>query len=96
MGYFPNGTSGMMYEEQYCQHCVHFKPDDGGCMVWLAHLLHNYDECNNDKSILDLLIPRSENGLGNEECKMFHAYDGDRCRQTKDMFKEDGNDFRSG
>jgi len=33
----------------------------------LAHLLHNYDECNNDKSILVLLIPRSENGLGNEE-----------------------------
>lgn len=46
MGYFPNGTSCMCYEEQYCYKCVHSQAE-GGCVVWLAHLLKNYDECNN-------------------------------------------------
>lgn len=36
MGYFPNGTSGMMYEEEYCDRCAHQR---GGCAVWLAHML---------------------------------------------------------
>jgi hypothetical protein len=61
----------MDYEEQYCNQCAHQKPDDGGCAVFLAHLLMNYDECNNDKSILHMLIPRSKDGLGNEKCLMF-------------------------
>lgn len=72
MGYFANGTEGAIYEAQYCERCVHYGPEDGpGCMVWFAHLLHNYDECNNDDSILHLLIPRSADGLSNEQCKMF-------------------------
>jgi hypothetical protein len=68
MGYFPNGTAGEMYEEQYCSRCVH---QEDGCAVWLAHLLKNYDDCNDDSSILHMLIPRSEDGLSNEKCKMF-------------------------
>lgn len=68
MGYFPNGTSGMDYEEQWCLKCVHHE----NCAVWLAHMLHNYDECNNPDSILHMLIPLSKNGLGNEKCRMFH------------------------
>lgn len=68
MGYFSNGSEGADYEAAYCVRCVHLQ----GCAVWLAHMLHNYDECNNEKSILHLLIPRSDNGLGNEECLMFH------------------------
>jgi hypothetical protein len=73
MGYFSNGDEGMSYEEQYCSRCVHRgNEDDGGCAVFLAHLLHNYDECNKDDSILHLLIPRSKNGVGNEQCALFY------------------------
>jgi hypothetical protein len=72
MGYFPNGDAGKAYEEQYCERCVHQKPDDGGCAVWLAHMVHNYDECNKDESILHLLIPRTKDKLWNEQCAMFH------------------------
>lgn len=71
MGYFSNGTEGMDYEAHYCERCVHQGPEDGpGCAVWLAHLLHNYDECNNPDSILHLLIPYEDGHSG--ECKMFH------------------------
>jgi len=69
MGYFSNGTEGMDYQERYCSRCVHDANRD--CPVWAAHLLHNYDECNNKGSILHMLIPRSKDGLGNEQCKMF-------------------------
>lgn len=71
MGYFSNGTEGMYYEAQYCDRCVHQDGPDGqsGCAVWLAHLLHNYKECQNPESILHLLIPRE--GISNGQCKMF-------------------------
>lgn len=73
MGYFSNGTEGMMYEAEYCDHCIHQDGPDGqsGCAVWLAHMLRNYEECNNDNSILHLLIPRSKDHLSNEQCAMF-------------------------
>jgi len=71
MGYFPNGTAGMDYEERYCSRCVHQGPPDGpGCAVMLAHMLHNYKECNIPESILHLLIPRDKDGW-NQECAMF-------------------------
>ncbi len=72
MGYFSNSTEGEMYAEQYCDHCVHQNGADGQspCMVWSAHLLLNYDECNNKDSILHMLIPRSEGGF-NDQCRMF-------------------------
>lgn len=73
MGYFPNGTAGMDYEARYCNRCAHgpiARPDDG-CAVWLAHMLKNYDECNNADSVLHILIPRTEGGIGNEQCTMF-------------------------
>jgi hypothetical protein len=75
MGYFSNGTEGMDYESAYCARCVHQKPDDGGCVVWLAHLLHNYDACNNTDSILHLLIPRDDEGR-NLQCAMFVPKEG--------------------
>lgn len=72
MGYFSNSTDSMSYEEQYCAKCLHQGPPDGpGCHVWLAHLLYNYDDCNNDKSILHVLIPRTEDGLSNKQCTMY-------------------------
>jgi hypothetical protein len=73
MGYFPNGTSGEIYESKYCSKCLHQELEDIGCPIWHAHMMYNYDECNNEKSILHLLIPRSEDGIGNEECTMFVA-----------------------
>lgn len=79
MGYFPNGTSGLDYESRYCEHCVHNGMDengefpDGGCPILLLHLMWNYDQCDDDdkKLALDVFIPRSEDGLSNEQCKMF-------------------------
>jgi len=75
MGYFPNGTEGMIYEEKYCADCVHINGADGesGCAVFLAHLMHNSAGCNDDKSILHILIPISKSGRGNEKCTMFHS-----------------------
>ena len=71
MGYFSNGTEGMLYEDDFCSRCVHQKPDDGGCAVWLAHMLYNYRDCNDENSILHLLIPRSKDKLSNEKCTMW-------------------------
>ena len=86
MGYFSNGTESESYEAKYCNRCVHQKPDDGGCAVFFAHLLYNYEECNKEDSILHLLIPRKKEGLGNEQCAMFHEEKSDRCKHTLEMF----------
>lgn len=74
MGYFPNGTSGDSYEEKYCNHCIHEDGPDGksGCAVMLAHLVHNYKECNNEDSILHMLIPRKPDGF-NDKCLLYVA-----------------------
>ena len=69
MGYFSNGTEGEIYAERFCERCVH----NEGCAVWTAHMLHNYRDCNDPGSILHILIPRSEDGVGNEQCRMFTA-----------------------
>lgn len=70
MGYFPNGCAGDAYEAKYCNRCVH----QDGCAVMLAHLLHNYEDCNKPESVLHLLIPRSKNGW-NQKCAMFITAD---------------------
>ena len=75
MGYFSNGSEGMDYEERYCKRCIHYGPEEGpGCPIWFAHLLYAYEECNstsNAKTMLDMLIPRTADGLDNEQCVMF-------------------------
>ena len=71
MGYFPNGTSGMMYEDEYCDKCVHMLLEFG-CPCMDAHTLWNYDECNNGNSILHKMIPRNKNGF-NERCIFFRS-----------------------
>lgn len=72
MGYFSNGCEGHDYEDRWCSRCIHRGSDDGpSCPVWFAHLDLNYEECNNKKSILHILIPRTKDGLGNEQCRMF-------------------------
>lgn len=70
MGYFSNGTDGMIYEDTFCSRCIHNNKSEKGCAVWDAHSIYNYDECNKADSILHILIPRDENGR-NQECKMF-------------------------
>lgn len=71
MGYFSNGTEGMDYEERYCSTCLHRGPVNGpGCYVWFAHMLHPSDGIKTG-SILNLLIPRSKDGLSNERCTMY-------------------------
>lgn len=70
MAYFSNGTESRMYEAQYCDRCVHQHPEHG-CPVWGTHELWNYDECNKPDSVLHRMIPRTEDGLGNEQCTFF-------------------------
>ena len=78
MGYFSNGTEGLMYEERYCARCVH--DNKGTCPVLVAHLLFAYELCNEKvhpgKVMLDMLIPLSKDGCGNEQCVMFVEKDG--------------------
>lgn len=77
MAYFSNGSEGEYYEAKYCAKCVHQpeNPDDGGCALMLAHLLHNYDqhdkvgELNAVGKVLSILWPRK--GAYNGECSMF-------------------------
>lgn len=83
MGYFSNSSESCSYESYYCDRCQHQGPPDGpGCAVWLAHMLYNYQECNHEKSILHLLIPRTEDKLDNKQCAMFRPNKWDR-RQRK-------------
>jgi len=74
MGYFSNGSESWDYEETYCNKCIHGqKLDDPKdfqpCAVLDAHSLYNYEECNNKKSILHILIPLKD-GF-NQKCRMF-------------------------
>lgn len=98
MGYFANGTAGMEYESQYCDKCVHQKPDDGGCAVFMVHLMHNHEECNKPESILHKLIPRTDDGLGNEQCRMYHEIGQDRpeVASGKAMLIPTANEARVG
>ena len=71
MGYFSNGTEGLMYEEKYCERCVHYEDADGNhaCPVWAAHLFYCYGADEKTQRILDMLIPQE--GVGNGQCTMF-------------------------
>lgn len=81
MGYFSNGTEGALYFERWCCNCVHDADQSKPCPVWSAHLIANYEECNKPGSILSMLIPRAEDGLGNKQCLMFIERDS-----TGDLF----------
>ena len=76
MGYFPNGTSGDLYQEHICERCRHHPDHDDleqpSCAVWFAHMERNYKDCNNPDSPLHILIPRNAKGE-NERCRMFIA-----------------------
>jgi len=74
MGYFSSGTEGMDYQARYCERCVNYGPDEGpGCPIWSLHLLWNYDSCRDEMKdkALRHFIPIAENGVWNEQCRMF-------------------------
>lgn len=89
MAYFPNGMSCEVYEEKWCAHCRHgaHGADEDGCPVMVLHLVNNYAALDNEllKDALDFLIPMD--GLEAQKCRMFLAWDEERCDKTEDLFK---------
>lgn len=59
MAYFSNGTEGEKLDEQ-CDKCP---LGQKACPVFLVQMLHNYDQCGNEKlkAAMDLLI--NEDGI---------------------------------
>lgn len=90
MAYFPNGTSGLAYQERYCYGCKHFPHDDPDapfCAVWTLHLLYNREAVGKNKdetaeAFLNTLIPRGEDGLPGE-CSMYLPDDSDAALERK-------------
>lgn len=73
MAYFPNGTSGMMYEEKWCVRCVHGQDvEELMCPVWFAHMLWNYDTRADEEisGILEYMIPTRDDHFP-DKCRMF-------------------------
>lgn len=96
MGYFANGTEGAMFEETWCQNCVHYDPNvgvDPPCPVWMMHLLYSYDLCSKKedpgKVILDALIEqkmvKASDGIDAfvNECRMFYSANGAQPGQMR-------------
>lgn len=73
MGCFSNGSEGLDYQERYCKRCIHREDQtkDRYCPLWSAHLVYSYSGGPEAQEILNRLIPRSEDGLSNEQCAMF-------------------------
>ena len=82
MAYFPNGLSGESYERQVCAFCVHHE----GCTVWLAHLIHNYDQIIDGETVKDhplqILIPDGEDGHA-QLCTMFYSDNAEHMAKAK-------------
>jgi hypothetical protein len=86
MGYFSNNDEGSAYEERYCSRCIH-GGEDLECPVIFVHAMYAYKECgkgSNAERILNILIPRAKNGVGNEQCKMFVARTGSEEDESED------------
>jgi hypothetical protein len=75
MGHFSNGTEDEDYQFTYCRHCIHDIGQD--CPVLFLHLLYGSDQCKDTevgkalKDVLTRLIPRTKDGVYNEQCRMF-------------------------
>jgi len=93
MGYFPNMTSWEYWARDNCFKCHHWPKDDDAppCEVEMAHQLYSYELCNRDddpgKVILDMLIPTSKDGTGNDKCAMFVARNGVTDEHLRDWEK---------
>lgn len=69
MAYFPNGTSGMVFEDQ-CSKCKYGK---ASCPIAVAQYLYNYESANNEiaTKILEALV--KDDGT----CSMWKAFKRD-------------------
>lgn len=85
MGYFANGTEGMIFEENVCSGCVHGQDVDAPCPIWNLHNLWNYDQfpehektpegkaaAETKREALDTFIVETGGEYSDQECKMFH------------------------
>lgn len=72
MGSFSNGEMWRIFEDKFCERCVHHTYDDGtdtwGCPVSDAHLMNDPHGNEMAEFILELLI---ESGVTGNTCKMF-------------------------
>lgn len=94
MGYFSNGTEGMMYEEEFCNNCTNWIERDGSdvksCPIMDAHFWSNYDQFSKSKYskslklVLDTLIPRE--GAYNGTCSMFTPIES--VEKKRDYFRD--------
>jgi hypothetical protein len=77
MAYFPNGSSGDKYLEEYCFRCVNWvdlgDDRDFGCPIWDLHTVHNYEQIKKDdfRRILDSFIPMDKEKVYPGQCLMF-------------------------
>lgn len=73
MAYFPNGTSGEIYLEDWCFQCKNWqqrKDEDGtGCPIMDVHFMFGYSERTRD--ILNALIPMDKEGIYPLQCRMY-------------------------
>ena len=69
VGFFPNGTSFIVYDDEWCAGCVHGGELDN-CPVIAAHLIQGAPGNAVVQAILDTLIPRDADGR-NCRCAMF-------------------------
>lgn len=71
MGYFSSGTEGADYQHKYCRQCIHDVNEN--CPIWFLHLRWVIDSniYPHISEILNELIPMTDNGVWNEQCKMY-------------------------
>lgn len=76
MAYFPNGTSGLMYQQEWCERCVNWHENEytdvPGCCIIDLHMFHNYDQHKDPlfRDVLEHFIPSDTNG-DPAKCRMF-------------------------
>jgi hypothetical protein len=91
MGYFPNMTAWEFWAEDNCFKCAHWPRTDDcePCAVEMAHNLYNYEaeEGTSLCNVLDMLIPRTKDGLGCKRCAMFKDRDGLTEKHLRDWEK---------
>lgn len=75
MGYFSNGTEALLYEEMYCEQCLHNRGEHL-CAVMQAHWdCASYPKSqfhvdgSPERMVLDTFIPLDVDGI-NQECTM--------------------------
>lgn len=77
MGVFNTEPEEAKYTLNFCLTCIHYgKPDKGQeCPVMLLHALYMDRRSTNIeiRTILDTLIPISNNNNNNQQCKMYRG-----------------------